>query len=162
MTLHSKKTLWTCIVWAVATLFVSGCAILKQPAGESDMTPTSQLKPGLQEERLVPLPAADKPDQTHQFIHTVKWPGETLSYISKWYTGKYANWQRLAKVNPNINPNVIRKGHKIAIPERLLKKRTPLPKNFIARLTPKKKTAPDTKAQESEAKKAGLPLFGPK
>ena len=68
--------------------------------------------------------------------HKIRWPGETLSVVSKWYTGRYNNWKKLAHHNPEINPNRIRIGQKIYIPSTLLKTRKPLPEKFAAKGLP--------------------------
>ena len=68
--------------------------------------------------------------------HRIRWPGETLSVVSKWYTGRYTNWKKLANHNPEINPNHIRIGQKIYIPKSLLKTREPLPEKFAAKRLP--------------------------
>ncbi|HBN26306.1 MAG TPA: hypothetical protein DD405_02425 [Desulfobacteraceae bacterium] len=31
------------------------------------------------------------------FIHSVKWPGETIKIIAKWYTGDITNWKSIAE-----------------------------------------------------------------
>ena len=38
------------------------------------------------------------------FYHTVSRDGETLSAISRWYTGASSNWPHLARHNPGLNP----------------------------------------------------------
>jgi hypothetical protein len=69
------------------------------------------------------------------YRHTVRWPGESMSLIAKWYTGSAKNWRKLAKANPRINPNRIKKGNIIAIPPALLKTKEPLPQKIAARYT---------------------------
>jgi hypothetical protein len=91
------------------------------------------------------------------------WPGESLSHISKWYTGKYANWKMIAKANPGLNPNRIRKGEKILIPQALLKRQKPLPKDFVAKVTAKpEQTKGEMKTETPTTEENLLPLFGPK
>ena len=46
--------------------------------------------------------------------------GETLSQIAHRYTGSAGNWVKIAKANPQINPQRIRVGQKITIPETLI------------------------------------------
>lgn len=72
-------------------------------------------------------------------VHTVRWSGETLSVIAKWYTGKFENWRALVKVNPKLNPNRIFIGSKILIPEDLLKNREPMPQDFLGKFASKRK-----------------------
>ena len=70
------------------------------------------------------------------FEHKIRWPGETLSVVSKWYTGRYDNWKKLINHNPEINPKRIKIGQKIYIPDTLLKTRNPLPEKFAAKCLP--------------------------
>jgi hypothetical protein len=74
--------------------------------------------------------------QNSCYKHTVRWPGESLSLIAKWYTGSYNNWKKLAEANPRINPNLIKPGHIILIPPALIKTREPLPQKVAAKYTP--------------------------
>jgi hypothetical protein len=69
------------------------------------------------------------------YRHTVRWSGESMSLIARWYTGSSKNWRKLAKANPRINPNRIKKGNVIVIPTKLLKTREPLPQKIAARYT---------------------------
>ncbi|CAB1079824.1 hypothetical protein JY97_08285 [Alkalispirochaeta odontotermitis] len=70
------------------------------------------------------------------YIHTVRWPGESLSLIASWYTGASKNWRKLAKYNPRLNPNRIKVGNVILIPPSLLKTRVALPQKVAAKFTP--------------------------
>ena len=69
------------------------------------------------------------------YRHTVRWPGESMSLIARWYTGSSRNWRKLAKANPRIDPNCIKKGNVIVIHTKLLKTREPLPEKMAARYT---------------------------
>lgn len=101
------------------------------------------------------------------FVHTVKWPGETLQIIAKWYTGDNKNWTSLADANPIINPERIFVGNHIFIPKDLLKTRKPLTKKFITAYSQKPK---QNKKKEITQSKSTPPsnvedefmLFGPK
>lgn len=64
------------------------------------------------------------------FTHTAKWPRETLTDVAIWYTGDSKNQQKLARLNPDVNPNQITVGSTVVIPVSLLKTREPLPKYF--------------------------------
>ncbi len=70
------------------------------------------------------------------FHHRVRWAGESLSLISRWYTGSTRNWRKLADANPAMRPNRIRTGDIILIPPGLLKTRKPMPRKVAARYTP--------------------------
>ena len=69
------------------------------------------------------------------YQHTVRWSGESLSLIARWYTGSSGNWRKLAKANPRLNPNRIKKGNVIMIPPALLKTKEPLPQKVAAKYT---------------------------
>ena len=113
------------------------------------------------------------PRITH-FVHTVQYAGETLSIISKWYTGDDKNWEILADANPHIGLEKLATGNKILIPENLLKTRKPLTEKFVdayyQKNQPKKeptkkrpeKKKPSSKTKTPPEKKEDFDLFGPK
>ena len=74
--------------------------------------------------------AVGKHADEDNFIHTSQWSWETLPYVAEWYTGDSKNSDKLADLNPDINPQKIAVGSKVIIPVSLLKTREPLPKNF--------------------------------
>ena len=115
------------------------------------------------------------------YEHKVKWAGETLSIISKWYTGSFENWTVLAKINPGMDPNRMHMGERVRIPENIMKTKKPMPESFVASLSPEMKKAPPAtpdpepfkpktmRTPPSEEDKAKPPteeeepqLFGPK
>ncbi len=65
------------------------------------------------------------------FVHTVKHRGETLSLISKWYTGSIDNWKEIHKLNPEIIITKMKIGATIMIPGGKLKRTTPLMKEYV-------------------------------
>lgn len=75
--------------------------------------------------------SASKSKKDSFYVHKVRWEGETLSLIAKWYTGSQANWKVLAKDNPWLEPNEISTGHRIFIPRNLLKTKKPMPHDFV-------------------------------
>ncbi len=97
-------------------------------------------------------------------VHVVRWNGETFSAVAAWYTGDAKNWKMLAEASPEINPKRIREGNKILIPERLLKTREAMPREFLDRFYSKaKKEKPRPKPQPSPAAQEGeMQLFGPR
>ncbi|MBI5055064.1 MAG: LysM peptidoglycan-binding domain-containing protein [Nitrospirae bacterium] len=110
-------------------------------------------------------PAQTEPPVSY-FVHTVKWPGETVSIIAGWYTGDIQNWKALADANPDINPSRIHPGMNINVPEDMMKTRDPMPKEFVDSFYPKaviekappKPTPPPPPPPVEEEP----PLFGPK
>jgi hypothetical protein len=82
----------------------------------------------------------DQPAQSYPpCVHKVRWPGETLSVIAKWYTGDFDNWKALIKANPKLNPNRMLIGTKILIPKKLVKNREPMPQEFLGKFASKRK-----------------------
>jgi hypothetical protein len=121
--------------------------------------------------------------QTGYHEHTVRWPGETLSNIAKWYTGDANNWSILARENPMIHPASIKIGDKIRIPQQILTKSEPLPRSAVgthaskARRTQAPKGAPQGnretaaelgeetapgKVREATPQAEALEFYGPK
>jgi hypothetical protein len=110
------------------------------------------------------------------YYHKVKYPGESISIIAKWYTGDVKNWHSVAKVNPKLDPNRITVGDKIRIPNKLLHTQKPMPRSFVVGSAKRKKSEPSqvktvktaekesepsaTSPQEKEAEV--FELFGPK
>jgi hypothetical protein len=110
---------------------------------------------GMMKEKWTPT----APQKT-QFVHTVKYPGETLSIIAKWYTGDVNNWEILANANPHIDYNKMVPGNNIFIPENLLKNKIPLTKNFVDSYYKKKE--PTSKTETPPEKEEEFDLIGPK
>jgi len=123
--------------------------------------------------------AAKAPPKPSYYHHRVKYSGETLSIIAKWYTGDAENWQALTKANPKLNPKRINVGDKIRIPRKLLNTKRPMPRSFMVASTKKKHKAPTTTPSEAKTTKTAkkeeppppesaskepevLELFGPK
>jgi LysM repeat protein len=92
------------------------------------------------------------------YEHKVKWTGETLSIIAKWYTDSFENWKVLAKINPGMDPNRIQIGERVRIPENLMKTQKSMPESFVASLSPEKKKAPPAtpEPKASKPKKAKI------
>lgn len=64
------------------------------------------------------------------YFHTVKYKGETLYMIAKWYTGDGNNWKKLHGFNPNLNMN-LPFGEQIHIPDSMLVNKTEMSKDYI-------------------------------
>jgi len=114
-----------------------------------------------------------KPVVSKGIDHYVRWKGETLSIIAKWYTGETDNWKALAALNPEINPHLLHMNIKIHIPYELIKNRKSMPKKFLIQFYTKKSTGNSTKdiindniesnnSTEPEENDNDIPLFGPK
>lgn len=91
------------------------------------------------------------------YTHTVRWPGETLYLISKWYTGNGDNWRTLARANRGLDPDRIRVGETIRVPEGIMQTRKPLPQEFVQPRSEKHPAQTVSKPPDDPPS-----LFGPK
>ena len=132
-----------------------------------------------------PAPIVQEPST---YEHTVRWPGEKLSIIAKWYTGDSKNWMALARENPSVSSNKLKIGATIQIPRNIMTNTEPMPRSAITQ-APKSKRAPGAKSitprmgapqvepcgdadaaetqgapaqQPQKEQKGNLDLFGPK
>lgn len=165
MSMKRQNMIRTHLVGIILILGLAGCAVSTkapqqglalEPSKVSlgDARTTADVPPGnvKPEARRAQSGEPDK-----HLVHRVRWPGESLSIIAKWYTGEFNNWKTLADFNPKLKPDRIWVGQEILVPEGLLKTREPIPKSFVdqfARKSKKKKSPP----KEDNA----LPLFGPR
>jgi hypothetical protein len=95
--------------------------------------------------------SVQKPDESASSVqepayyeHTVRWAGESLSIIAKWYTGKAKNWSLLAGENPDATPNMLKIGTVIKVPRELVTNTEPMPRSAIPQAS-KSKRAPGAK-----------------
>jgi len=127
------------------------------PRQPDPMPPAPEAAP-----RLIPAieaPLVSEP-QPQPYIHEVRWPGETLSHIARWHTSSVSNWEKIAEANPGLNPRRIQIGDKILIPEKLLKVRKPMPREYVHSLVAPKRPPSATSVQRfKDPEKAEL--FGP-
>ncbi|MFZ7112290.1 MAG: LysM peptidoglycan-binding domain-containing protein [Desulfatiglandales bacterium] len=134
------------IIAFLSIVWMSGGCVAPEKASHPVAAPADQVGPGvIQEPGQVPGTGPE------YYLHTVKWPGESVSIIAKWYTGALENWRLLAEANPGINPNRIFVGDKIRIPVHLMKTREPITEEFLSQFYPGQ--------QEEEDEPT---LFGPK
>jgi hypothetical protein len=117
--------------FALPLLFLSGCLSLEKLTGYFKQDPC--------------------------YTHTVRWPGENLYIIAKWYTGNGENWKILARANPELDPDRIRVGETIRVPEKIMQTKKPLPQGFV-------QSRSETPAGRVSSKPPEEPprLFGPK
>ena len=113
-----------------------------------------------------PAQAISSQPEADFLSHTVKWKGETLSIIAKWYTGSLDNWKKIAEANPDLDPARIAIGSKIRIPDRLLKIRKPMPKKYIDEFNVRQKIKTEspeaTPPSEAPGRPSGiLPVTSP-
>ena len=95
--------------------------------------------------------------QDAYYRHTVRWPGENLYLISKWYTGSGENWKILARANSEHDPDRILVGETIRVPENIMQTKKPLPQAFIPSRSQKQAERIPSEPREEPPR-----LFGPK
>ena len=159
MKVSTKGVIW-CLL-GLSFIWLLGCSKIKtiQPKDTPPAAPAprkiEQPSKIQTEKKLQPV----TPEVTY-LIHTIRWPGENLIRISRWYTGSGNNWLLLAKANPSIDPRRIRIGDSILIPENLLKTRDPMPISYLSIRSGQKRESPDSSA-ELPPKAENVELFGP-
>ncbi len=89
------------------------------------------------------------------FVHHVRWQGETMSIIAKWYTGRAANWKKLANANARLNPERLEQGYRVLIPRPLLITTAAMPEDFVRKFYRQP-------ASLRSAEKDAIVPFGPK
>ncbi len=84
-------------------------------------------------EEVVPEPVVyvEEVSRPSYMQHEVKYSGETLGLIARWYTGRTDNWKRIADVNSSIKPQRISIGDIILIPMDIVSQSDPLPKKAV-------------------------------
>ena len=101
------------------------------PADAQILIPAKLVK-----KKTLPTKAFAARHRIYYFVHQVRWSGESLSLIAKWYTGHYGNWKALAQANPNLNPNRIALGNRINIPPEMMTTKKLLPRKVVAKTLP--------------------------
>jgi len=165
VSINSQNMIRSRLVGIILILGLAGCA---------GSTKAPQQRPALESSKVslgdvratADVPSGDiKPEgkkarsrqPARHLVHRVRWPGETLSIVAKWYTGEFNNWKSLADFNPKLKPDRIWVGQEILVPKGLLRTRESLPQSFVSQFAgrSKKKKSPP---KEDNA----LPLFGPR
>jgi hypothetical protein len=138
------------------------------PMTDRELPPPRPPEPGVAgPDVTAPPPVKPKPaPEAAYFFHPVKWRGESLSIIARWYTGDIQNWKILKEHNPDINPNRMSEGNKIRIPEYLMKTKAPMPKEYVdsssSKAAKKERGRPATPPGPSKDNDEEPRLFGPK
>ena len=101
-----------------------------------------------------PIPAP------RSYVHRVRWKGETLFIIAKWYTGSGKNWKALSKANPKLNPNRMSINDNIVIPENLIKYRKPMTLSFLSSFI-RKKSVPSFESDKPSKENHVTEMFEP-
>ncbi len=141
-----KNSLKWMLLAPLAVLILAGCETLSHDEikGRIDM----------------PAPIVEP---SKYIFHRVK-PGETMATISKWYTGKEANWRAIAAENPNLKPFALKKDEIVKVPSALATFHLDPPAGSTAPRKPAKKSGASGKAVDEDDRIGGEeePVFGPK
>lgn len=130
--------IWYVFFGAVAILLHFGCSSI-QPAPEVVVEPPVVVEFKETDLRwLLLLPQHHPSSQPSSpivlkpkyFNHTITTPGETLMAVARWYTGNANNWRHLVQVNKDLDPQRMKIGTTIIIPEQILITREPMPLNL--------------------------------
>jgi hypothetical protein len=95
-----------------------------------------------------PVEAPDRPG----VVHTIRWSGETLGTIARWYTGSASRWRAIARANPDLEPERLRIDDEVLIPEDLAVRRAPMPRRVLEAPPP---SSPASGTDPAEATDSG-------
>ena len=156
----AAETVVLCLLLA-AVIWPFGCSRIPFTAPEEKPSPApeSRVVNPPPAERIEPAVPPSTPEITY-FTHRVRWPGENLIRISRWYTGSGNNWLLIVDANPSIDPRRIKIGDSILIPESLLRTREPMPIDHLPTGVGEKKESPAPTPASSPPSK-DVELFGP-
>jgi hypothetical protein len=147
-------------LWTFAGTIIAALMVASLFAG---CTATKGIQPGNLINALKKSPQEQPANEQIEsdYIHEVKWQGETLSIIAKWYCGSLTKWHDLAEVNPDIDPNKIFIGNQIRIPDALLITHQPLPESYLAQFA-QEPEAQENPVNNPSPEEEEFILFGPK
>jgi hypothetical protein len=135
---------------------VTGCVLHREGVAQRTVNPSTAA-----DVPSVPAKNLTAPTDPDVFVHTVRWQGECLSIIAKWYTGNSQTWKIIAQANPGLNPKVINIGDTILIPSHILTTQDDLPQSYVA--SQSERTSFDSPLNnQPEGNSEDLELFGPK
>jgi hypothetical protein len=138
----------------------AGCAAISEQVEKVE-----EWGKGLQKEDEEKGSSSKGPEEAKQsafYVHTVRWPGESLSIISKWYTGSLDQWTRIAKANPSVDPKRIHVGMKIRVPKEIMTNTKPMPQDFVASFYPEPAKGSDKPPPSAKPEAKEPTLIGPK
>ncbi|WP_153305725.1 LysM peptidoglycan-binding domain-containing protein [Desulfogranum mediterraneum] len=112
-------------------------------------------------EQALPLAEPLTEPQAAYYTHTIRWPGENLIRIARWYTGSGKNWIRIVEANPTVDHRRLEIGEPILIPMELIKNREPMPAAYRMPVSPQKKEPSPAPSPQTSPKIVEDELFGP-
>ena len=126
--------------------------------GDVVLIPPAMLK------TRVPLPQKVAAKYTSEyFSYKVKENNEKLEDIARYYTGNPANQKLLARANPDLDAEHLKKGNEVYIPQKLLKTSDSIKESEpAASLSKPAVRTPVTQPKLVQAEDENTKLFGPK
>lgn len=88
-----------------------------------------------------PLPPPEK--EIPVIYHQVRYSGETLALIAKWYTGDSKNWKAIQEINPDMDPDRIVLDEVIRIPKSIALKERPFSLIELRRMLKRNRSSAD-------------------
>lgn len=100
-------------------------------------------------------PAGPQKPIVNYINHTVRFEGETLGLIARWYTRSTESWKEILAHNPGLDVYRIRQGQVIRVPDFLVRRDSPMPQEFVlsahaASSTSESGSVPTEQAKEPE------------
>ena len=106
----------------------------------------------------IEAPRPIEPAQVAVIYHQVKFSGETLGLISRWYTGSAENWRQIAAVNPEMRSEKIFLDQIIKIPRAIIRRDDPFTKSDLEKMRHSKKDeAPEMSVPSRLKEREGSP-----
>ncbi len=105
------------------------------------------------------LARSTKPAEIQYYNHKVKYSGETLGIISKWYTGRSAAWEEILSYNPGLDVRRMMPGDVVRIPTGMLKRTDPLPGRIVEQVRTLKVVVENSAELNGDAVKSELPTL---
>ncbi|MCF8045494.1 MAG: hypothetical protein K9J83_06515 [Desulfarculaceae bacterium] len=139
----------------LSLLLNSGCVTEFRKIKNWERFPWNEKSEASARKEKPPESSVEKEENKPEFlVHLIRWKGETLSIIAKWYIGRIDDWKPLADLNPELDPHNLQKGEKVRIPVEKLKTSIPMPKDFIGSFAGKPEASEKPKPMADENKAA--------
>lgn len=90
-----------------------------------------KAEPRMETPQHAEVAPTEKVEYQEPFVHVVRFNGETLGSIARWYTGDAQNWIKIKNANSGLVPERILIGQSITIPAEIVVKRENMTKEFV-------------------------------
>lgn len=97
---------------------------LVKPSEQGSTTPTLPIKNPTNNDSVKNTSEISSKPSFKDIYHQVNFPGQTLTFLSSWYTGNILNTERLKRINSSLSEN-LKSGDIVRIPSYLTNKDNP-------------------------------------